>query len=98
MKQHALAQRYLIQIDLAEAAMQKNTRVDLQVMQRLLDHTGIELDARYAPVCINPGQRRFVVRGDATLEARHRAEQQFGADVKFFADSRVQPLANGKKV
>ncbi|MEK7726856.1 MAG: hypothetical protein AAB354_00515 [candidate division KSB1 bacterium] len=93
MKQHALAQRYLIQIDLAEAALQKNARVDLSVMQRLLDRTGIALDSKYAPVCINPQQRRFVVRGDATLEARHRAEELLGPDVKFFSDGRVQPLA-----
>ena len=98
MKQNALAQRYLIQIDLAEAALKKSPRVDLQAMQRLLDHTGIELDAKYAPICINPQQRRFVVRGAATLEARHRAEKTFGADVKFFSDNRVQPMAGGKRV
>jgi hypothetical protein len=88
------AQRYLIQIDLAE---KPNARVDLSVLQRLLDRTGIELDAKYAPVCINPQQRRFVVRGEATLEARQRAEKKLGADVKFFSDSRVQPMAGGKR-
>lgn len=92
MKKNADAQRYLIQIDLAETAVTKNRRVDLQAMQSLLDHTGIALDAKYAPVCINPQQRRFVVRGDATLEARHRAEQLLGHGVKFFADSRVQTM------
>lgn len=97
MKQHAEAQRYLIQIDLAEAAVAKNRRVDLQAMQRLLDHTGIELDAKYAPICINPQQRRFVVRGEATSEARDRAEKTFGADVKFFSDGRVQPMTGGKR-
>ena len=92
MKQHAEAQRYLIQIDLAESATQKNARVDLSLLQRLLDRTGIALDSKYAPVCINPQQRRFVVRGDATIEARHRAEQLLGHGVKFFADSRVQTM------
>ncbi len=98
MNRSATVQRYLIQIDLTESAAKKNARVDLNTLQRLLDRTGIALDSKYAPVCINPRQRRFVVRGEATLEARHRAEQLLGSDVKFFSDGRVQPLANGKKV
>ena len=92
MQQHAEAQRYLIHIDLAEVVAQNNARVDLSRLQRRLDRTGTALDPKYAPVCINPQQRRSVVRGDATIEARHRAEQLLGPGVKFFADSRVQTM------
>ncbi|NUO78871.1 hypothetical protein HUU05_02260 [candidate division KSB1 bacterium] len=92
------SQSYLIQIDLAKAAEKKKARVNIDTLKRLLGGTGIELDPSYSPVCINPQQHRFVVRGEATSEARRRAEQRFGTDVKFFSDGRVQPItANGKK-
>ncbi len=92
------AQRYIIQIDLPNAAQKKNARVDLDLLKHLLEDTGIELDSNYAPVLINPQQRRFVVRGEATAVGRQRAEQKLGTNVKFFSDGRVQSMtANRKK-
>lgn len=84
-------QRYIIQIDLPNAAPKKNPRVDLNILKKIFKDTGIELDANYTPVLINPQQQRFVVRGEATAEGRQRAEHKLGTNVKFFSDGRVQP-------
>lgn len=91
------AQRYIIQIDLPSAAPTKQARVNIDTLQRALAGTGIELDSKYAPVCINPQRHRFVVRGLATTEAKQLAERKLGSEVKFFADGRVQPIANGMR-
>lgn len=91
------SQRYIIQIDLPPAASSKTARVNVATLQRALAGTGIQLDPSYAPVCINPQQQRFVVRGLATTAAKQRAEKKLGPVVKFFADGRVQTLANGGK-
>ena len=34
------------------------------------DGTAIELDESYGPICVNPKERRFVVRGFATGAAK----------------------------
>lgn len=98
MSAESASQRYIIQIDLPKAAPKKQARINIETLQRALAGTGIELDTGYAPVCINPQQHRFVVRGLATTKAKQLAERKLGADVKFFADARVQPTTNGRKV
>ena len=90
------AQNYIIQLDLPNGRSKKSGRLDMKTVLRLFDGTGIELDANYGPILINPQERRFVVRGLATSESRQRAEQRLGKDVKFFSDGRVQPMKTNK--
>ena len=90
------ARNYIIQIELSQSNG-LGKRVDINTVKRMLDGTGIELDSNYGPHCINPQQRRFVVRGVATNEARRLAEQRFGNEVKFFADSRVEAISAQRK-
>ena len=97
MKTPAAPQQYIIQIDLApngELSIRNSAAapVDLKQLQRLLDETGITLDANYRPICVNPQQQRFVVRGRATPEARLRAERKLGNGVRFFSDGPVQAM------
>ncbi len=101
MKMPVAPQRYIIQIDLApervnSARATVGTPVDLKQLQRLLQGTGIELDKNYRPICVNAQQQRVVVRGQATPEARQRAEKMLGDGVKFFSDGRVQ-MASAQK-
>ncbi len=75
--------RYLIQIDRSGGAL------DIEQARLLLEPLGIFLDVSYGPVCINRKLGRYVVRGGATSEARHKAEQIAG--IRFFADAKVGP-------
>jgi hypothetical protein len=54
-------------------------------LRALLDGVGVNLDADYGPVPVNPQLGRYVVRGTASPDARARAEQIPG--VRFFADA-----------
>ena len=92
----ATKQYYLIQINLpatASNAVRGMPRADIESVETLLGDTGIELDQQYGPICINPQQQKFVVRGEATPEARHRVEERLGDQVRFFADPRVHPTS-----
>jgi len=53
--------------------------------------TGVRLDDSYGPLLIDPGRGRHVVRGEATPEARRRAEAIPG--VQFFSDVRQAPMS-----
>lgn len=103
MKMSANPQQYIIQVDLPPAtaaasrgqpatARPVKAPVDLKMLQRLFDETGIKLDANYRPICVNSQQQRFVVRGRATPEARRAAERKLGGGVKFFSDGPVQAM------
>ena len=97
MKTPTAPQQYIIQIDLVpnrqlSVRNSAEAQVDLKQLQRLLDETGIKLDANYRPICVNPLQQRFVVRGRATPEARLRAERKLGNGVRFFSDGPVQAM------
>ncbi len=97
MKTSTAPQQYIIQIDLApkgqvSARTSAEEHVDLKRLQRLLDETGIKLDANYRPICVNEQQQRFVVRGRATPEARLLAERKLGNGVRFFSDGPVQAM------
>ena len=103
MKMPAACEQYLIQIDLdagdpSRAKSRGKIQVDVELLQRLLQGTGIELDAKYHPVRIHPQQQRFVVRGHGTAAAKQRAERMLGQGVKFFADGRVQAISAGTKL
>ena len=56
----------------------------------LLAETGVELDAAYGPILVNPAKGRYVVRGKATPGARARAETLPG--ILFYSDAGVSPL------
>jgi hypothetical protein len=75
--------RYVIQLE------RPGERVDMEFVHALLDETGVELDAAYGPIPVNPDLGRFVVRGVASPEARALAERIPG--VRFFADARQGP-------
>lgn len=77
------APRYIIQLDLPPAGGR-----DLGSITKELREAGVEIDADYHPVCINPKLQRFVVRGVASVEARDAAEKIGG--IQFFADSPIQ--------
>jgi len=62
----------------------------MESVRKLLEGTGVEIDADYGPIPINPAIGRYVVRGKATLEARAKAEKISG--VRLFADTRVHPM------
>ncbi|HEV8265778.1 MAG TPA: hypothetical protein VGQ06_12595 [Gemmatimonadales bacterium] len=79
----AVKSRYVIQLE------RPGERVDMEFVRALLGGTGVEVDAGYGPVPVNPGLGRFVVRGFASPEARALAEQIPG--IRFFADVRQQP-------
>lgn len=74
----------IIQID------RPGRKLAMEAVRKLLEGTGIEIDADYGPIPINPAIGRYVVRGRATLEARAKAEKISG--VRLFADARVQPM------
>jgi len=80
----AVKSRYVIQLE------RPGDRVDMEFVRDLLGGTGVELDAEYGPVPVNPSLGRFVVRGFASPEARALAERIPG--IKFFADARQQPV------
>jgi hypothetical protein len=97
MKTPVAPQQYIIQIDLASeeqvsASSSAGAQVDIKELQRLLGEAGIKLDANYRPICVNSKQKRFVVRGRATQEARLRAERKLGNGVRFFSDGPVQAM------
>lgn len=52
--------------------------------------TGVRLDGSYGPHLIDAGRGRHVVRGEATPEARKKAEAIPG--VRFFADVPQAPM------
>lgn len=70
--------RYVIQLE------RPGERVDMEFVRALLGDTGVELDAEYGPIPVNPNLGRFVVRGVASPEARAQAERIPG--IRFFAD------------
>jgi hypothetical protein len=74
----------IIQVDLPGG------KLAMEAVSKLLEGTGIEIDANYGPIPINPAIGRYVVRGRATLEARAKAEKIPG--VRLFADTRIQPM------
>ena len=65
-------------------------RLAMEAVAKLLEGTGVEIDASYGPIPINPAIGRYVVRGRATPAARAKAEKIPG--VRLFADARVQPM------
>lgn len=78
--------RYVIQLE------RPGERVDMEFVRALLRDTGVELDAAYGPIPLNPNLGRFVVRGVASPEARARAERIPG--IRFFADARQEPAGS----
>lgn len=64
-------------------------KLAMEAVNKLLEGTGVEIDANYGPIPINPAIGRYVVRGRATPAARAKAEKIPG--VRLFADARVQP-------
>jgi len=80
----AVKSRYVIQLE------RPGERVDMEFVRALLGGTGVELDAGYGPVPVNPSLGRFVVRGFASPEARALAGRIPG--IKFFTDARQQPV------
>lgn len=65
-------------------------KLDMAAIGALLESTGIELDAGYGPILVNPKLGRYVVRGVATPEARAKAERIPG--IRFFADVQQKPV------
>ena len=65
-------------------------KLAMEAVRQLLEGTGVEIDADYGPIPINPAIGRWVVRGRATREAKAKAEKISG--VRLFADARVQPM------
>jgi hypothetical protein len=78
--------RYLIQI---ANAPRLPKRSDFDHIIGLLEGTGIELDLSYGPVVIDRKQKKVVVRGTATEEAKAKAEEIPG--VTLFADLKGGP-------
>ena len=79
--------RFIIQIE------RPGQKLQMDDVTELFRETGVELDASYGPVLVNPGLGRFVVRGLADPLARERAEAIPG--VKLFADARIKPTRHG---
>ncbi len=76
--------RCIIQID------RPSQDLDMPAVLEMLQGTGVELDASYGPLLINPKLGRYVVRGSTTPDARGKAEQIPG--VRFFAEAGVEPI------
>lgn len=58
--------------------------------QKLLGPSGFELDESYGPICVNPVQKRYVVRGAASDQAI--AELRKLPGVAVFPDAKVEPI------
>ncbi len=82
------AARYIIQIE------RSGQKLDMASAQALLAGTGVELDAAYGPILVNPKLGRYVVRGLATPSARREAENVPG--VSFFSDARQTAVAKDR--
>lgn len=65
-------------------------KLDMSIIRKLLEDTGIKLDPNYGPFCINPKLGRFVVRGVASLEAQNKAKHIQG--VRLFKDTKIYPI------
>ena len=59
----AVKSRYVIQLE------RPGERVDMEFVRALLGDTGVELDAGYGPIPVNPGLGRFVPRPSARVAA-----------------------------
>ena len=79
--------RFIIQIE------RPGQKLQMDDVTELFRETGVELDANYGPILVNPGLGRFVVRGLADALARERAEALPG--VKLFSDARIKPTRQG---
>ena len=75
--------RFIIQIE------RPGQKLGMDDVSELFRGTGVELDASYGPVLVNPSLGRFVVRGLADARARKRAEAIPG--VTLFADAKIKP-------
>jgi len=75
--------KFLIQIE------RLDEKPGIQEVRALLEPLGVVLDTSYGPICVNPRLGRYVVRGEATKEAKGRAEKLPG--VSFFPDAKVSP-------
>ncbi len=81
-KQSAI--RFIIQIE------RPGEQLDMAKIRTLLDGTGVQIDSQYGPILINSKLGRYIVRGTASTQARAKAEQISG--IRFFADTRQQPM------
>lgn len=80
------ASNYLIQLDVGQQS------AGMGEVRKLLAGAGIDLDASYGPIPIDPVKGRYVVRGTATPSARQHAEANIPG-VQFFGDPRIAPTA-----
>ena len=78
--------RFIIQVERPEWVQK---RPAIPEISRLLEGTGVDLDVSYGPIPINPSLGRFVVRGEATPEAKSKAEAVAG--VHLFSDPTQEP-------
>lgn len=65
-------------------------KLDMSVIIKMLESTGVKLDTSYGPFCINPKLGRFLVRGEASPEAQERVKKIPG--VRLFRDTKIQPI------
>src|SRR5882672_1362227 len=75
---------YIIQID------RPGPRLEIGDVREMLAGTGVQIDAGYGPIPLDPLIGRYVVRGTATQSARQRAEKIRG--VRFFGDAKIGPI------
>ncbi len=84
MSEQQSTSRFIIQIE------RSNEKLNMPKIRALLEGTGIQLDSGYGPILVNSKLGRYIVRGTASPQARAKAERIAG--VRFFADTRQQPM------
>ena len=55
-----------------------------------LKSAGVNVDASYRPVLVDPKKQRYAMRGEATPDAKKRAEQN--DDLAFYSDEPIEPV------
>ena len=65
-------------------------RAGLPTLIDRLKVAGVDVDPSYRPVLVDPKRHRYALRGEATPDARERA--QLNDDLAFYADDPIEPV------
>ena len=64
-------------------------KLNMSIIQELLEGTGIKLDLNYGPFCVNPKLGRYVVRGTGDSASMKKVENIPG--VRSYKDTKIYP-------
>jgi hypothetical protein len=65
-------------------------KLNMQIIQEILESTGIKLDLNYGPFCVNPKAGRYVVRGIGDPVSVEKVKNIPG--VRLYKDTRIYPV------